>query len=59
MFLYLGEVIQASIAALVPFMAGQLSSPMLVIGIVLVTGPALALIGGGLASQRAIGTGDK
>lgn len=58
-FLYLGEVIQASIAALVPFMAGQLSSPMLVIGIVLVTGPALALIGGGLASQRAIGTGDK
>jgi cell division transport system permease protein len=58
-FLYLGEVIQASIASLVPFMAGQLTSPMLVIGIVLVTGPALALIGGGLASQRAIGTGDK
>lgn len=58
-FLYLGEVIQAAIAALVPFMAGELTSPMLVIGIVLVTGPALALIGGGLASQRAIGTGDK
>lgn len=58
-FLYLGEVIQAAIAALVPFMAGDLTSPMLVIGIVLVTGPALALIGGGLASQRAIGTGDK
>jgi hypothetical protein len=40
-------------------MAGQLTSPALVIGIVLVTGPSLALIGGGLASQRAIGTGDR
>lgn len=58
-FLYLGEVIQGAIASLMPFMKGQLRSPMLVIGIVLVTGPALALIGGGLASQRAIGTGDK
>jgi cell division transport system permease protein len=58
-FLYLGGVIQAAISALVPFMAGQLTSPVLVIGIVLVTGPALALIGGGLASQRAIGTGDR
>jgi cell division protein FtsX len=58
-FLYLGEVIQGSIAALLPFMAGQLSSPLIVIGIVLITGPTLALIGGGLASQRAIGTGDK
>lgn len=58
-FLYLGEVIQSAIASLLPFMAGELTSPLLVIGIVLVTGPALALIGGGLASQRAIGTGDK
>ncbi|MDH3433964.1 MAG: permease-like cell division protein FtsX [Gammaproteobacteria bacterium] len=58
-FLYLGEVIQSAIAALVPFMSGQLTSPVLVIGIVLVTGPALALIGGGLASQRAIGAGDR
>ena len=58
-FLYLGEIIQGAIAALLPFMAGQLSSPLLVIGIVLLTGPILALIGGGLASQRAIGTGDK
>ncbi len=58
-FLYLGEVIQGAIAALLPFMAGQLTSPLLVIGIVLMTGPTLALIGGGLASQRAIGTGDK
>ena len=58
-FLYLGEVIQRAIAALVPFMGGQLTSPMLVIGIVLFTGPVLALLGGGLASQRAIGTGDK
>jgi cell division transport system permease protein len=58
-FLYLGEVIQRAIAALVPFMAGQLTSPVVVIGIVLVTGPALALIGGGIASQRAIGTGDR
>lgn len=58
-FLYLGDVIQTAIAALVPFMAGQLTSPMLVIGIVLITGPVLALLGGGLASQRAIGTGDK
>jgi cell division protein FtsX len=58
-FLYLGEVIQGAIAALLPFMAGELSSPLLVIGIVLLTGPTLALIGGGLASQRAIGTGDR
>ncbi len=58
-FLYLGEVIQGAIAALLPFMAGQLTSPLLVIGIVLLTGPTLALIGGGLASQRAIGAGDK
>ena len=58
-FLYLGELIQGAIAALLPFMAGQLTSPLLVIGIVLITGPTLALIGGGLASQRAIGTGDK
>jgi cell division protein FtsX len=58
-FLYLGEVIQRAIAALVPFMSGELTSPMLVIGIVLFTGPVLAVIGGGLASQRAIGTGDK
>ncbi len=58
-FLYLGELIQGAIAALLPFMAGQLTSPLLVIGIVLRTGPTLALIGGGLASQRAIGTGDK
>ncbi len=58
-FLYLGEAIQGAIAALVPFMSAQLSSPKLVIGIVLVTGPVLALIGGGIASQRAIGWGDK
>lgn len=58
-FLYLGEVIQRAISSLVPFMADELRSPALVIGIVLVTGPALALIGGGLASQRAIGTGDR
>ncbi|HET6629658.1 MAG TPA: permease-like cell division protein FtsX [Woeseiaceae bacterium] len=58
-FLYLGEVIQEAIARLVPFMSGQLKSPMLVIGIVLLTGPVLALAGGGLASQRAIGTGDR
>ena len=58
-FLYLGELIQGAIAALLPFMAGQLTSPLLVIGIVFITRPTLALIGGGLASQRAIGTGDK
>jgi hypothetical protein len=40
-------------------MSGQLSSPNLVIGVVLITGPVLALIGGGFASQRAIGRGDK
>ena len=57
-FLYLGGIIQVGIASLLPFMAGQLRSPALVIGIILVTGPALALIGGGLASQRAIGVGD-
>lgn len=53
-FLYLGEVIQSAITSLVPFASGQLTSPTLVIGIVLVTGPALALTGGALASQRAI-----
>ncbi len=58
-FLYLGEVIQQIIISLVPFMSNQLTSPMLVIGVVLVTGPILALLGGGLASQRAIGMGDK
>lgn len=58
-FLYLGEVIQQVIVSLVPFMSNQLTSPMLVIGVVLVTGPVLALLGGGLASQRAIGMGDK
>lgn len=58
-FLYLGEVMQRAIGALVPFMSGELASPLFVIGIVLLTGPALALIGGGLASQRAIGRGDR
>ena len=58
-FLYLGEVIQRAIASLVPFMSGQLSAPVLVIGIVLLTGPVLALVGGGIASHRAIGTGDR
>ncbi len=58
-FLYLGEVMQNAIAALVPFMSGQLRSPVLVIGIVLLTGPLLALVGGGIASHRAIGTGDR
>lgn len=58
-FLYTGEMIQKIIISLVPFMSNQLTSPMLVIGVVLVTGPVLALLGGGLASQRAIGMGDK
>jgi cell division protein FtsX len=58
-FLYLGEVIQRAIASLVPFMSGQLSAPVLVISIVLLTGPVLALVGGGIASHRAIGTGDR
>ena len=58
-FLYLGEVIQRIIIALIPFMSSELTSPMLVIGVVLVTGPILGLLGGGLASQRAIGKGDR
>ena len=58
-FLWLGDLIQRAIIALVPFMSGQLRSPAPVIGVVLATGPALALIGGGLASQRAIGAGDR
>jgi cell division transport system permease protein len=58
-FLYLGEVIQRIIISLVPFMSSQLSSPMMVIGVVLVTGPVLGLLGGGLASQRAIAKSDK
>lgn len=58
-FLWLGDLIQRAIIALLPFMSGQLRSPAPVIGVVLATGPALALIGGGLASQRAIGAGDR
>jgi len=58
-FLYLGEVIQRAIAALMPFMSNQLTSPVLVIGVVLLSGPILGLIGGGLASQRAIGISDR
>ncbi len=58
-FLWLGDVIQHAIVALVPFMSRQLRSPAFVIGIILATGPLLALIGGGLASQRAIGAGDR
>lgn len=58
-FLWLGDLIQRAIVGLVPFMSGQLRSPAPVIGVVLATGPALALIGGGLASQRAIGSGDR
>jgi cell division transport system permease protein len=58
-FLYLGDVLQRTIARLVPFMAEQLTSPTLAIGVVLLTGPVLALIGGGLASQRAIGIRDQ
>jgi cell division transport system permease protein len=58
-FLYLGGVIQQAIVALMPFMSNQLSSPVLVIGVVLISGPVLGLLGGGLASQRAIGTGDQ
>ncbi|HKU17588.1 MAG TPA: permease-like cell division protein FtsX [Steroidobacteraceae bacterium] len=58
-FLYLGDVLQRTIARLVPFMAEQLTSPTMAIGVVLLTGPVLALIGGGLASQRAIGIRDQ
>lgn len=58
-FLYLGEVIQRAITALMPFMSNQLTSPVLVIGVVLLSGPILGLIGGGLASQRAIGISDR
>jgi cell division transport system permease protein len=58
-FLYLGDVLQRTIARLVPFMAAQLTSPTMAIGVVLLTGPVLALIGGGLASQRAIGIRDQ
>jgi ABC-type antimicrobial peptide transport system permease subunit len=58
-FLYLGEIIQSSVTRIVPFMANQLQPPVFVIGVILVTGPGLALLGGGLASQRAIGTGDR
>jgi cell division transport system permease protein len=58
-FLYLGDVIQNTIATLVPFMADQLTAPTIVIGIILLTGPVLALIGGGLATQRAIGGRDQ
>lgn len=58
-FLWLGDLIQRAIVGLVPFMSGQLRSPAPVIGVVLATGPALALISGGLASQRAIGSGDR
>lgn len=58
-FLYAGDVIQRTIVALVPFAANQLESPTLVVGIILVTGPVLGLIGGGVATQMKIGVGDK
>lgn len=58
-FLYLGGIIQSSVTRIVPFMANQLQPPVFVIGVILATGPGLALLGGGLASQRAIGTGDR
>lgn len=58
-FLYVGDMIQRTIMTLMPFVSDQLRSPVMVIGIVLVTGPVLALLGGGLASQRAIGRGDR
>jgi cell division transport system permease protein len=58
-FLYLGGVLQRGVSDIVPFMAGQLRPPVMVIGVILLTGPALALLGGGLASQRAIGSGDR
>lgn len=58
-FLYLGGVIQRAIVALMPFMSNQLTSPVLVIGVVLLSGPVLGLLGGGIASHRAIGTGDQ
>lgn len=58
-FLYAGDVIQRTIVSLVPFAANQLESPTLVVGIILVTGPVLALIGGSVATQMKIGVGDK
>lgn len=58
-FLYLGGVLQGSIARIVPFIADELTPPLFVLGVILFTGPLLALLGGGLASQRAIGTGDR
>lgn len=58
-FLYVGEVIRGAIKSVMPFMGDQLTSPTLVIGILLLTGPILSLVAGGLASQRAIGTRDR
>lgn len=58
-FLYAGDVIQRTIVSLVPFAANQLTSPTLVVGIILVTGPVLGLIGGSVATQMKIGVGDK
>ena len=57
--LYVGESIQHRIVALIPFAAKELRSPTLVIGVVLAAGPLLGLLGGGLASQRTIGVGDR
>lgn len=58
-FLHLGGSLQSSIVRIVPFMANELQPPTFVVGVILVTGPALAILSGGLASQRAIGTGDR
>jgi cell division transport system permease protein len=58
-FLYAGDIIQRTIAALVPFAANQLEPPTLVVGIILLTGPVLGLIGGSVATQTKIGVGDK
>jgi len=57
--LYVGEAIQQRMVALIPFAAKELRSPTLVIGLVLMAGPLLGLLGGGLASQRAIGVSDR
>jgi cell division protein FtsX len=60
LFLYLGEVIQRGIASMLPFMSRQQAdSQPLLLAVILVTGPVLSVLGGGLASQRAIGAGDR
>lgn len=55
---YMGDAVQEALFSIMPVFHEQLHPVRDIIGAVLLTGPALCLLGGALASQRAIGVGD-